>query len=123
MALACYNMDPEKVKQAIFEEGMETEVVTKIIDIPKVHDYQEPVGNEFFKALSDLETFDIFTMLPIKKLIDFKYPLVKEYTIKKLFVPFVFYLAIFMFYVNVIEQMADTADKAKTFWYIADWTF
>jgi len=67
------------------------------------------LGNEFFKALSDLECFDIFTLLPIKKLIDFKYPLVKEYTIKKLFVPFVFYLAIFMIYVNIIIGMSGNA--------------
>jgi len=40
MALTCYHMDPDAVKKEIFDaEGAETEVVTKIIDIPKVHDY------------------------------------------------------------------------------------
>lgn len=47
----------------------------------------------------------------MKKAIEYKWPLTREYTIKKLFVPFVFFLAFFLVYMNYIFYMRETSDE------------
>ena len=44
----------------------------------------------------------LFDKKMIKTLIDFKWPLVKEFLIKKLFVPYILYLATYIFYMNYV---------------------
>lgn len=50
---------------------------------------------------------DIFACRSVQALIDYKWPLVREYTIKILFVPFVFYLAIWIIYSNAFSGQID----------------
>jgi hypothetical protein len=47
--------------------------------------------------------------MAIRKMIEFKYPLVKEYTVKKLFIPYLIFLIVFMIYVNVVYQISENA--------------
>lgn len=44
---------------------------------------------------------DIFACKSVQAIIDYKWPLVKEYTIKLLFIPFLFFHAIWIVYSNV----------------------
>lgn len=74
----------------------------QFVDIPKIHDYQEPEGQAFFAALADLEDFKVFESKVIQSLIDFKYPLALEYTLKRNFVPFLAYQIILITYLNVV---------------------
>ncbi len=53
--------------------------------------------------LSRVEDFEIFSNVVIKALIDLKWPLVKEYTVKILFFPFMLYLACFVAFSNVFN--------------------
>lgn len=52
------------------------------------------------EALGDSENIEFFDKKSIQVLIDYKWPLVKEYTIKKLFFPFAIYLATFFIFSN-----------------------
>ena len=43
---------------------------------------------------------ELFTVKAIKKFIDYKWPITKEYTIKKLFIPFLLYLVTYVIYMS-----------------------
>ena len=45
---------------------------------------------------------EIFNIKAVRKMIDFKWPLAKSYTIWRLFVPFIFFLAFYLAYMNVV---------------------
>ena len=54
--------------------------------------------------MANCENIAIFNFKSIQYLIDHKWPLAKEYTIKILFIPFLFYLAFFCIYSNCFNQ-------------------
>jgi hypothetical protein len=56
---------------------------------------------QFFDNLADVQSLELFENNVIKALIDYKWPLVKEFLIKILFVPFLFYHSLFIVYSNV----------------------
>ena len=74
-----------------------------MIDVPAIHSYQEEVGDEFFEALANSKKIDIFTHKSIQAMIDYRWALAKEYTIKILFVPFLLYLLTFLAYSNLLD--------------------
>lgn len=77
------------------------------MDIPKVHDYQEREGSEFFQALAKCEDFKIFECKVIQDLIDFKYPLALEYTLKMNFLPFLTWQVTLVIYLNYVVNLAE----------------
>jgi hypothetical protein len=66
------------------------------LDIPKLHSFTSETAADFFEALADTDDMKFFETHAVKKLIEFKWPLIFEYTVKKLFVPFFFLLAFFL---------------------------
>lgn len=62
----------------------------EFIDIQRVYNYNDELCDSFFGALAalDEDSIKIFSLKPIQKIIEFNYPLVQHYTIKKLFIPF-----------------------------------
>jgi hypothetical protein len=68
-----------------------------------MHCYTEEVGDEFFEALAGSKDLNLFSYRSIQAIIDFKYPLAREYTMKVLFFPFCFYLAIFVAWSNAFN--------------------
>lgn len=94
------------LKQQALEQGdgaIQKDIKVQILDIPEIHSFIEERSSEFFNVLSKVGNLEIFSNEVIKALIDFKWPLVKEYTIKILFIPFMFYLAIFITFSNVFN--------------------
>ena len=55
-----------------------------------------------FEALSNTETIEFFDLKAIQKLVDFNYPLCREYVVKKLFIPYGFFLLIFFTFMHFI---------------------
>ena len=53
-------------------------------------------AENFFGALAETEDMKLFETHAVKKLIEFKWPLIFEYTVTRLFVPFFFFLTLFM---------------------------
>jgi hypothetical protein len=87
------------------EDGIdvENEIKVSIIDIPAVHCFQEKIGDEFFDNLARVERINMFENNIIMSIIDYKWPLVKKYTTRFLFIPFVVYLASFIVFSNVLD--------------------
>lgn len=75
----------------------------KMLDLPELHSFVEARSAQFFIVLSRVENIEIFSNEVIKALIDLKWPLVKEYTVKILFVPFILYLMCFVAFSNVFN--------------------
>lgn len=97
--------DKNELKKRVFDEQhIDTEVKLEFLDVVGVHCYTEKVGTDFFNALADSEQLSLFGHRSVQALIDWKWPLAKEYTIKVLFVPFCFYLAIFVAWSNAFNN-------------------
>ena len=47
----------------------------------------------------------MFQCRPIQKKIDFNYPLVQKYTVRRLLMPYVVFLLMFVFYTNYIYEV------------------
>lgn len=84
-------------------QDVENEIKVSIIDIPAVHRFTEETGDQFFDKLARVEKIQMFENTIIKSIIDFKWPLVKTYTIRFLFVPFILYLVSFIVFSNVLD--------------------
>ncbi len=87
------------------EDGVEQEIRLEYIDIPSLHTYTSPHTQAFFDALANCEDYELFEQTAIKKIIEFKWPLTKEYTIKKLLVPYLIFMSTYLIYMNWVYMM------------------
>jgi hypothetical protein len=85
------------------------------LDVSGVHCYTEDVSQRMFKALSNTEDLSLFGHRSVQAIIDFKWPLAKKYTTRMLFIPFCFYLAIFVAWSNVFNGYSYPFDRDS--WY------
>ena len=85
------------------DSKVDTEVKIEFLDVSGVHCYTEAVSQDFFEALSETEDLNLFNHRTIQHFIDFKWPLANKYTIRMLFIPFCFYLLIFVVWSNVFN--------------------
>ena len=53
---------------------------------------------------------DIFNKKAIRKAIEYKWPLTREYTVKRLFIPYVFFLAFYLVYMNYVFYKREDGD-------------
>jgi len=86
------------------------------LDIPKVLDFKEQLANDFFRELSDSDDFELFQKKAIRKIIDFKYPIVIEYTMKFLFIPYFLFVLSFLFYQNYSYPKSFEEEEGKNTW-------
>ena len=78
--------------------NVDTEVELKFIDLPIYHIVGHPETLKFFKALKETENLKLFELNSIKFMIEYHWPITKEYTKLKLLYPFIAYL--FLFWIN-----------------------
>jgi hypothetical protein len=97
------------------EKKADTEIKAEFLDVVGVHCYTEDVGNEFFEALSETGDASLFQHRSVQAIIDFKWPLAREFTIKVLFIPFCLYLAVFVTWSNVFNNFVFPIDERG--WY------
>jgi uncharacterized membrane protein len=69
-----------------------------------MHQYDNELCQEFFSALAETEDMSLFDNKGIINLIEFRWPLAREYVIKRLFVPFVIFLFTFVLYMGQIYE-------------------
>lgn len=83
-------INKELVSNGLFNRKakIENEVIVQILDIPKVHDFKEPLSDKFFGIISKKGDFAVFESIAVQKLINFKYKVIRAQTMKKLFIPF-----------------------------------
>jgi hypothetical protein len=103
---------------------IEKEIKFRILDIPEIHCFQEERSLEFFNVLSGVGNLKFFENEVIQALIDFQWPLVKEYTIKVLLIPFILQLTTFIIFANAFNPRVSTfedpdeRDRYKTGAYV-----
>jgi len=78
------------------------EIEIKVFDIPLLHDMTTDEGKKFNKALAAAKNLDVFSSFYIQTLIDYKWPLVRFYTVLLLFIPFQLQLIVFTCYSNFL---------------------
>lgn len=70
------------------ETLIERPIKVEFIDIPQVYHYADEISSDFFHCLAETDQYEIFERKVIQKIIEFNYPLVFYWTLKKLFIPF-----------------------------------
>ena len=70
------------------ETEVERPIKVEFVDIPRVYNYQDELTDSFFFALAHTNQYQIFESKIIQRIIEFNYPLVREWTIKRLTIPF-----------------------------------
>jgi hypothetical protein len=104
---APYWISHEDNSKILQKAPIEQEIKLEFIDIPKLHSYDHKVSQKFFEALAETEDMCYFETKAIKKFIEFKWPLVLKYTVRKLFLPFLAFQMCYMFYMNFIYLERD----------------
>ena len=83
---------------------IENDLSIKIIDFPEVATFLGDNSTNFMEALAEIDTLAFFENSTIRAIIDFKWPLSRYYIILFLFVPFLIYLALYIFFSNVLNK-------------------
>jgi len=69
-----------------------------------VYHYKNEHFQEYFNSLANTDNFDYFKIPTIQKMIEFNFPLVREFTVKKLFTPYIVFQLIFVVYFNAFME-------------------
>eukprot|EP00347_Sterkiella_histriomuscorum_P010355 403376619 len=100
------------VEEKLFTKSqLDSEIKLEFLDIPTIHSFAGKNGQAFFNSLAGCSNMDLFACRSVQALIDYKWPLVREYTIKILFVPFIFYQALWIIYSNVFNGQMDESPE------------
>ena len=70
--------------------------------MPGVYHFNDRNFKSFIDELSSTGQYELFANKSIQALLEFNFPLVREYIVKKLFVPFSVFLIFYEVYLNVI---------------------
>lgn len=81
---------------------VEQEIRLEFVDIASLHTYTSHNSAAFFESLANCDDYELFEQTAIKKIIEFKWPLTREFTIKKLLVPYLVFMATYLLYMNYI---------------------
>ena len=80
----------------------EIPIQIELFDMPGVFKFEGGETLEIFEALSETKNIEMFSNSAIRAMIEVRWDLVKNATINKLFVPYIFYLVTFMTYASYI---------------------
>lgn len=89
---------------------IEQEIRLEFVDMPEIHSYSSKRALKFFEAIAATDDMDIFTKKAVIKAIEYKWPLTREYTIKKLFMPYVLFLSVYLIYMNYVFYKREESD-------------
>ena len=79
---------------------VEAEIRLEFVDLAGLHTYTSPDSLPFFAQLADCDDYELFEQTAVKKVIEFKWPLTREFTIKKLMVPYLIFMTTYLTYMN-----------------------
>jgi hypothetical protein len=77
-------------------------IKTEFVDIPAIYHYADSMFYDFFNQLANTDQYEIFEQRVIQKIIEYNYPLVKEWTIRKLLRPFILFQITLFVYLNFV---------------------
>eukprot|EP00347_Sterkiella_histriomuscorum_P004764 403359199 len=102
--------------QIMTVKPVETRISCQIIDLPSIYHYQDKDFNDFFQELADTEQSAYFNKEVIQKMIEFNYPLVKEYVQKRLFYPYAVFMVFFFLLMNLVIEYKDQQGYHELFY-------
>ncbi len=95
--------DKEAVMARVTQESpVDSDITLEHLDLPRLHCFGDSAGDNFFDALANTDDLTLFNRRSIIALIDYKWPLVRDFTIKRLFIPFILYQMTFFYYSNFV---------------------
>ncbi|CDW82835.1 wd-40 repeat protein [Stylonychia lemnae] len=98
-------MQEQQVQQKMLKDvKSEAKIRIELLDIPGAYHYLDPDFIEIFKALSSTESYLIFENKAIKCLIDFNFPVVRNFLLLLLIIPFTVFHITFVVYMNVVYE-------------------
>jgi len=71
------------------EAKFESNIECNYIDMPNIWHFKDEKFQDFFNQLAEHEDYSLFDQTVIQKFIDFNYPYVRAYTVRRLFIPFI----------------------------------
>jgi hypothetical protein len=86
-------------------------VKLEYIDIPKMHTFTNEEANLFMEQLAETDDMELFNRKVVRKIIEFKWPLAREYTIKKQLIPFLLFQITYLIWVN---EFYNTRNDSET---------
>lgn len=81
---------------------VDTDIKLEFLDVPRLHCYNDVCCDDFFESLANADDINLFNYRAIQTIINYKWPLVKKFTIYRLFFPFVIFLLTFVIYNNYV---------------------
>eukprot|EP00347_Sterkiella_histriomuscorum_P017370 403349643 len=109
ISVAPFWITPQEQNAILQPAPIEQEIRLEFVDMPNIHCYNQQAAT-FFEAIAKTQDMDLFNSKAIRKAIEYKWPLTREYTIKKLFIPFILFLSFYLVYMNYIFYMRETSD-------------
>jgi hypothetical protein len=109
------NIDELKIKILDNKNNAETSIKAEFLDIVGVHTYSDEVAVKFFDALAESKDLTLFSHRSVQAIIEFKWSLVREFTIKVLLIPFCIYLAVFVTWSNVFNNFVFPVNERSWF--------
>ena len=89
-----------------------------MLDIPGAYHYLDPEFVKIFKALTEAESFSIFENRAIRLFIEFNFPLVRNFLLILLIIPFTIFHISFVCYMNIVYERRIEDDDYKLANYI-----
>ena len=117
MATSLLWIQEEKLRGKLFDlkANVEDSVKLEFVDMPGLHDLNEN-SVDFLMALSRATNIEFFCSRVVQNEIKFMWPRVRGHIYRKLFFPFIVYLFLFVFYLNVVHEGArDQEDPTLAF--------
>ena len=103
------NDDLQFIRDAIFEEGNDGGVVgVYLLDIPRIHNPNDPVAQNFIETLSKVEEKGIFSCNAVKAITEYRWEPCFWYIVKFQLAPYVGFMLSYLLYVfNVMDAVED----------------
>ena len=114
VAKYCLSDETENIIQ---RDIVESEINLQYFDVAMMHQFDKALCGDFYDALGDTGDMSIFENKGIQKLIEYRWPLVREYVKKRLFVPFVVFLVSVSLFMSTLYQYRLESDEKLVMMY------
>ena len=108
--------DERLLTKRIYDDNKQSaEIEVKILDLPKLHDANDPVAQDFAEALAGLEETNILRFMSVRSIINFRWPLIKRYVLLKQLLPYsAFFLCYLAYVLYLFDYEVELDDEAES---------
>mmetsp|Transcript_24585 Transcript_24585/g.38161 ORF Transcript_24585/g.38161 Transcript_24585/m.38161 type:complete len:146 (-) Transcript_24585:1384-1821(-) len=73
------------------EDKRKQDIELRFMDLTSIHEFSDD-GQKFFEQMANTDVYEMFDLEIVRKMIMFKWPVIKDHIISYLFYPFTIYL-------------------------------